>query len=185
MGTAPGGNRIAGNGSTGKIEAYARGRLTPRIGTRKLANPVSGVPDINLILAQVPPDVLGLFIPDSRDLVLIERTERVVLGRQTDASGTSISIDLTPYGGAESGVSRQHAALLIHQGMYLLQDLESSNGTRLNGFSLLPHASHMLKCGDVIQLGLISIQIVFHGLGFGKASEATGLHDRSFTRLLL
>jgi hypothetical protein len=114
------------------------------------------------LLAKVPPDMLGLFIMNSAELLLVELAERITLGRQSEDTGTSISVDLTPCGGAKLGVSRQHAVILIDQDEHLLQDLDSTNGTWLNETRLPPHVSHALKNGDMIGLGQIKMYVVLH-----------------------
>jgi pSer/pThr/pTyr-binding forkhead associated (FHA) protein len=111
-----------------------------------------------------------LFIVNSGDLILIERVERIILGRQLEDAGTSISLDMTPYGGVESGVSRRHAAILIYQDMHVLQDLGSTNGTWLNAIRLPPNSSHVLRNGDVIQLGQIRCQAIFHSSKHSQVS---------------
>lgn len=147
----------------GKAEANAHDKSKARITTQPVfVAPPENV-DINSILAKVPPGAFGLFIVNSGDLLLVERVERITLGRRTEDAGAAISIDLTPYGGEHSGVSRRHAVILVSQDMYLLQDLGSTNGTRLNAVNVLPNSSQVLRSGDMIQLGLIRIQVVFHG----------------------
>lgn len=148
----------------GRAEAIVHEKSKARITTQPVfVAPPENI-DISSILAKVPSGVLGLFIVNSGDLLLVERAERITLGRQTEDAGTAISVDLTPYGGEQSGVSRRHAVILVSQDMYLLQDSGSTNGTRLNAVSVPPNSSHVLRCGDMIQLGLIRIQVVFHGL---------------------
>jgi hypothetical protein len=144
-------------------EAEAHDKSKVRITTQPVLATPPEVADISSTLAKVPPDTLGLFIMNSGDLLLVERAERVTLGRDVEDAGTSISIDLTPYGGAQSGVSRRHAAILVYQDMHVLQDLGSTNGTWLNAVCLPPNSSHMLKNGDMIQLGQIRMQVIFHG----------------------
>jgi pSer/pThr/pTyr-binding forkhead associated (FHA) protein len=147
------------NKNEGETDALDKSRI--RITTQPVLATPTEVVDINIMLDKVPPGTLGLFIINYGDLVSIEKADRVILGRQTEDAGTSVSIDLAPYGGAQSGVSRRHAAILIYQDMHLLQDLGSTNGTWLNAVRLPPHSSHMLKSGDMIQLGHIRIQAVF------------------------
>jgi len=48
------------------------------------------------------------------------------------------------------GVSRQHARLVLKQGRYWLEDLDSANGTFVQGTRITTHA---LADGDVIQFG--------------------------------
>lgn len=154
----------------GKDEADAHGKSKARITTQPaLAAPREDV-DIDSLLAKVLPGTLGLFIVDAGDLVLVERAEEVTLGRQTEDAGTLISVDLTPYGGAKLGVSRRHAAILISQDMYFMQDLGSTNGTWLNEARLPPHISRTLKNGDMIRLGQIRIHVVFHSPKSGQGS---------------
>ncbi|MBN1312137.1 MAG: FHA domain-containing protein [Anaerolineae bacterium] len=154
---------IDGTNSKGKDETGIPDKSKARITTQPVCIAPPENIDINSILAKVPPGAFGLFIVNSGDLLLVERVERITLGRQAEDAGTAISIDLTPYGGEQSGVSRRHAVILVSQDMYLLQDLGSTNGTRLNAVNMLPNSSQVLRSGDMIQLGLIRIQVVFHG----------------------
>ncbi|MEM9296290.1 MAG: FHA domain-containing protein [Planctomycetota bacterium] len=58
-----------------------------------------------------------------------------------------------------SSVSRQHAKLIQDPtGDTLITDLESSNGTKLNGEDLTPHAPYRLRPGDVLTLGVFKLQ---------------------------
>ncbi len=49
--------------------------------------------------------------------------------------------------------SGQHARIERQGDAYLLRDLKSSNGTRVNGIELAADAPHSLKSGDVIEIG--------------------------------
>jgi serine phosphatase RsbU (regulator of sigma subunit) len=66
-----------------------------------------------------------------------------VVGRQADSG-----ICLTA-----KAVSRQHAQILARDGGYLLEDLDSSNGTYLNGKRLLPHVPVPFSERDTLQIG--------------------------------
>jgi pSer/pThr/pTyr-binding forkhead associated (FHA) protein len=147
----------------GKVEADGYDKTKARITTQRVFSAQSAAVDINSILAKVPPDTLGLFIVNSGDLVLVERAERITLGRQTEDAETSISVNLTPHGGEPLGVSRQHAAILVDQDRYVLQDLNSTNGTQLNDVRVPPNIPRVIKNGDMIQLGQLRIYVVFHG----------------------
>lgn len=135
--------------------------LKARITTVKVADVQLEALDVTPKLAKVPPDALGLFVMNSEQPVLIKGAQRVTLGRRVEG-GTPVSIDLTDYGAALLGVSRQHAAILVSQDMYLLQDLGSTNGTWLNEVRLPPHIPRTLKNGDMIRLGQLRIYVVFH-----------------------
>ena len=53
----------------------------------------------------------------------------------------------------DDAVSRRHAEIVKREGGYYLVDTGSTNGTRLNGETLLPHQEHLLARGDRIHLG--------------------------------
>jgi hypothetical protein len=143
-----------------------------RVTTVRVADAVLETLDVTPKLAKVPPDALGLFVMNSEQPVLIKGAQRVTLGRHVEG-GTPVSIDLTDYGAALLGVSRQHAAILISQEMYLLQDLGSTNGTWLNEVRLPPHIPRTLKNGDMIRLGQLRIYVVFHAPHAGQGSETS------------
>jgi hypothetical protein len=77
----------------------------------------------------------------------------IVIGREDPVSGIFPDIDLDPHGGLESGVGRQHAQLVLLNGLVCLEDLSSVNGTALNRQRLAPHQPTPMKDGDEIRLG--------------------------------
>lgn len=84
------------------------------------------------------------------------------LGRgEGSGAGSGSDLDLTPYGGVEKGVSRRHAALRRGEGMLAVIDLDSTNGTFLNGHRLAAHQPHIVHDGDEIRLGKLSMHIYF------------------------
>jgi pSer/pThr/pTyr-binding forkhead associated (FHA) protein len=57
------------------------------------------------------------------------------------------------------GVSRQHAVLIpTMQGLFIT-DLESTNGTWVNGDYLMPGQRYRLEPGDIIELGLLEMTV--------------------------
>ena len=55
------------------------------------------------------------------------------------------------------GVSREHAAIVVEDGAAFLEDLGSTNGTRLNGERL--SSAHQLRDGDVIGVGRAQLTV--------------------------
>ena len=51
------------------------------------------------------------------------------------------------------GVSREHARIRHQEGGYTLEDLDSRNGTQVNGYRLTPHQPYALRPGDYVTLG--------------------------------
>jgi pSer/pThr/pTyr-binding forkhead associated (FHA) protein len=77
-----------------------------------------------------------------------------------EVSGIYPDVDLTPHGGEEGGVSRRHAELQYVGGGWFAMDLDSTNGTLLNGSELPPKVPTPLSDGDRLALG--ELEIVFH-----------------------
>lgn len=96
--------------------------------------------------------------------VIVPITDRMLIGRSTDeASSEDLAIDLGAYGGYQSGVSRQHAVLTRKQGSLYIEDLESTNGSRINGFQLTPRRHYRLRDGDEVEFGRLRVMIRFLG----------------------
>jgi pSer/pThr/pTyr-binding forkhead associated (FHA) protein len=71
-----------------------------------------------------------------------------------------VDIDLTavePDGQVWS--SRRHAALTLDRMMLVVEDLNSLNGTWVNGVRLRPGGALPLKTGDVIQIGVAQLRV--------------------------
>jgi pSer/pThr/pTyr-binding forkhead associated (FHA) protein len=73
----------------------------------------------------------------------------LIVGRET-AAGIHL-----PY----PGVSARHARLFRDGGGYRLEDLGSTNGTRLGGRKLPPHTPELLAFGDVFAVGGIGVSL--------------------------
>jgi hypothetical protein len=100
---------------------------------------------------------------ENQTTVGLEVRERVLLGRADPISNFYPGLDLTPYGGQDGGVSRRHAAIIQDgdsQALYL-EDLNSTNGTHINGFSLEPRRRYRLRDGDEIELGRVHMVLRF------------------------
>jgi hypothetical protein len=91
-------------------------------------------------------------------LVFEEDTE-IVLGRLDFANPDPSRLDLTPYGGHERGVSREHARLRFNENQLTITDLGSVNGTKLNLKKLETNQPTVLHNGDEIMLGSLSIVV--------------------------
>ena len=74
----------------------------------------------------------------------------VVVGRNPAGSAYVI---------ADSSVSREHARFYVEDGLLRVEDLESTNGIRLNGRRLKPGAGARVDDGDELVLGSVSFKI--------------------------
>lgn len=79
----------------------------------------------------------------------------------TQSDKTNLLVRL-PQNTFQSGVSRQHV-LVQHEGHLLtVTDLNSTNGSWLNGIRLIPHQKRLLRNGDILVLGKFQIQVLFN-----------------------
>jgi hypothetical protein len=107
------------------------------------------------------PVSLKLSIPDSGRDVELPLTKEVNIGRLDPASASFPDIDLTSDGGLEKGVSRRHAKITRRGSEVFIEDLGSINGTFLNRKKLTPYLPQMLKSGDELQLGKLTLRVNF------------------------
>ena len=100
---------------------------------------------------------------ENQTTVGIEVRDRIVLGRGDPVASFYPDLDLSPYGGQDGGVSRRHAAIVQdeeNKALYI-EDLSSTNGTRINGFSLEPRRRYRLRDGDELELGHVHMILRF------------------------
>ena len=57
-------------------------------------------------------------------------------------------------------ISRAHCRIAKENGQYVIADLQSANGTYVNGIKLLPNQSQQIKNGDIIRLANSDFQVV-------------------------
>jgi two-component sensor histidine kinase/putative methionine-R-sulfoxide reductase with GAF domain len=85
----------------------------------------------------------------------LELQDEVLLG----AASYPGMIDLQPYRAKEHGVSRQHAKISGTTSTLSVVDLESTNGTSVNGQPIKANTPHTLTSGDVLKLGGLELII--------------------------
>jgi predicted component of type VI protein secretion system len=122
-------------------------------------------------LAEYPKNALIMYIMDMDQPLVVPGLRSVVLGRAVTTVTPGL-VDLTPYGAADLGVSRQHAQIGF-SGTYTLADIGSTNGTRLNQARLVAHKPYALHSGDEVRLGSLRLTIYYHQgeIGGGAAED--------------
>jgi hypothetical protein len=55
--------------------------------------------------------------------------------------------------------SRQHACISLHDGVLVIEDLNSSNGTFVNRTRVYPNQKRTLQIGDIIQIGTVQLKV--------------------------
>jgi len=83
--------------------------------------------------------------------------QMVLIGREDPERNLVPEINLEAYGGAEAGVSRQHACVRLDGAQWLLEHLSQTNKTVVNDSSLAQGQAYPLKDGDVVGLGRLTL----------------------------
>lgn len=115
--------------------------------------PRSGEPPLRLVLHVQHPD-------GGAPKILAARVKpRLIMGRSSADTPVPIDIDLSPFDAMNTGVSRIHAAFHYVEGKLEIEDLESTNGTRINGFPLQPGKRYRLRVEDELECGRLQISV--------------------------
>ncbi len=97
-----------------------------------------------------------LLLADGKPITLPTDRADIVLGLLDQADKIFPDVDLTPYGGKTSGVSRRHAQLRYQNTQWTLIDLGSSNGTFVNEVALQPGVPFMVQDGSRLRFGALA-----------------------------
>ncbi len=104
--------------------------------------------------------VIGLRVVSTGDVLPLIGRDNYTLGRTIEGQAVVPDIDLGPYEGYEQGVSRMHAEVRLAPEAVSIVDLESANGTLVNGKRSDPLTPVVLRHGDVIQIGRLRLQLI-------------------------
>lgn len=85
-------------------------------------------------------------LPDGTEVVHELTDELITVGRVEENSLCIV----------DASVSSRHATLTLDEGDYILRDIGSTNGTRLNGRDIAEGEDHKLQDGDGILFGKIN-----------------------------
>lgn len=100
--------------------------------------------------------------------------DAALIGRSSPADGVAPDVDFTDVD-PNRLVSRRHAFVLRKRGGFVVEDLESVNGTYLNGIQRLqPHAQTLLRDGDQVTFGEVRC-IFWTEAAIGAATQSPGL----------
>jgi len=107
------------------------------------------------------PWVIKLRVVGTTEVIQVEVSERMIIGRSDKKSGNNPDIDLQAFDAHLQGVSRSHATISARNSQISIQDLDSANGTYLNEGRLKAGVEYRLRHGDRLVLGKLSLQVQF------------------------
>lgn len=105
--------------------------------------------------------LLELEVLDSGERMTYTVEQPLVVGRGDNLSDYLPDVDLTAHGAYRLGLSRRHAILRREKEMLVVEDLDSRNGTHINGTQISSGKSHMLHDGDEIRFGNLALRVIF------------------------
>jgi hypothetical protein len=91
----------------------------------------------------------------------LEPDDRVIVGRFDPETKSMPDINLEECRGEEKGVSRRHMLITRRDNSLLISDMETRNGTYLNGQQLIANQLRILRDGDQIRLGRLLLDATF------------------------
>ena len=127
------------------------------------AAPLPGLPPASPFGPPVPPaappqetlqaPLLRVELRTGRRVTEIDIRGEALIGRPDATRGIHPEIDLR----LDDAVSRRHAKIFMRGDHYVLTDLNSTNGTRLNGQWVQAESEAPLKAGDEIEVGELTV----------------------------
>jgi hypothetical protein len=101
--------------------------------------------------------------PITYEILPQQADHELVIGRSAQGSVMMPDVDLSEQKGAELGVSRLHMSLHYDpsQEAVLVTDMNSANGSYINGQKLLPKEVRVLRHGDELRLGKLIVIVSF------------------------
>lgn len=103
---------------------------------------------------------LELKIENQKLVVYVK--DQILIGRMVEGDTRNhVDIDLSPQGAYQSGVSRRHAVIRRRDGALYVEDLNSTNGTRINGANLTAERDYRLRDGDEVEFGRVRAALRF------------------------
>jgi pSer/pThr/pTyr-binding forkhead associated (FHA) protein len=119
---------------------------------------LDGLENIESATNEAEGSQLILATSDGNRLDLPEKDE-VVIGREDPISEVFPDVDLTSLGGMEKGVSRKHAVIHRSGDGFSVEDMGSTNGTYVNKKRISPHVPEVIKAGDEVRFGKLSLAV--------------------------
>ncbi len=93
-------------------------------------------------------------------MVSLVGRDNFTLGRSGGGQAIVPDVDLDTYGAQDQGISRLHAEIRLDEEGVHVVDLDSVNGTLINGKRIEPQLPRRLRHKDIIQLGRLRLQLV-------------------------
>lgn len=105
------------------------------------------------------PSRLHFIVRENGGTIEVPIASKIIIGRRN--STLPIDVDLGTYEAEELGVSRQHLKIEVGEDRIWVSDLDTVNGSRLNGEVMAPRRTYPLSSNDVLKLGRLHLIVLF------------------------
>lgn len=105
--------------------------------------------------------VLRVDVQGSDSPLVISPQLTIMIGRRDPATGEKPDVDLSTHAAYQMGISRNHALIKWEDSQLFLYDLNSRNGTYVNGKRAIPDQPTKLYDGDELRLGKMALKLYF------------------------
>ena len=122
--------------------------------------PIDREENIDKVSREAPAEGIAVYVSDQTHPVEVCLENEFVIGRLTDATEVKV-VDLTSYNANDLGVSRRHLLVRRAGKVYNVIDLNTTNGSWVNGQRLIPQLPFPITSGAQIRLGRMRIFLVF------------------------
>ncbi len=112
---------------------------------------------------QAGAEVIRIVVGSTGREVTMTTLDKIHIGRGDAERAVVPELDLAPDGAAEAGVSRLHAVILSTAQGLAIMDLESVNGTRVNGYRIPANLPFALNDSDTLILGDLKLSVFVEG----------------------
>jgi CheY-like chemotaxis protein len=92
--------------------------------------------------------------------LVLPQANELILGWPTALDEQGV-VDLSPWGAKGLGVSRRHLRLVREHGLLHAIDLNSTNGTWIDGRRLVPNSQYVVRDGDYLSLANLRMRVSF------------------------
>jgi hypothetical protein len=106
------------------------------------------------------PGTLLLFPLEEKEPIIIQKSDSIILGRDPETLLGKL-LQKGSYSGLSLGVSRYHAKIVYQQGIYEIEDLNSTNGTWINRQRIAAGERYQLHSEDRIWLGPVRLSVCY------------------------
>jgi CheY-like chemotaxis protein len=137
--------------------------MSPLLNTRRLHpnTHLLNVDDIVLDGELLDPNVAKVVITTRGGVQLtVEPEQEVIFGRRHTVDGPQPDIDLSEDGALDNGVSRLHSKLWHRKSGWWLEDLNSLNGTWINGVRLPSYTPRILGIKNHVSFGNLPVNVI-------------------------